>query len=100
MLAHVVRCFEDSNILHVDEGVDPIRDLETIRTELILADLQTVEKRLRSVGKKTKSVAVQAMMRMRGWYGRRSCLQTAHVCRVVFGCRSTDSTMPSLLAVL
>lgn len=62
VLAHVVRCFEDSDILHVDECVDPIRDLETIRTELILADLQTVEKRLMSVGKKTKSVAVQALM--------------------------------------
>lgn len=40
---HVVRCFEDSNIIHVEGGVDPIRDIETIDTELMLADLQTVE---------------------------------------------------------
>ncbi|KAG3083234.1 Ribosome-binding ATPase [Phytophthora idaei] len=55
VIAHVVRCFEDTNILHVDESVDPIRDLETIRTELILADLQTVEKRLTNLAKKKKS---------------------------------------------
>ncbi|CEG49971.1 gtp-binding protein [Plasmopara halstedii] len=56
VIAHVIRCFEDTNIIHVDESVDPIRDLETIRTELILADLQTVEKRLASLSKKKKSV--------------------------------------------
>ena len=56
MIAHVVRCFEDTNILHVDESVDPIRDLDTIRTELILADLQTVEKRLMNAVKKKKLV--------------------------------------------
>lgn len=55
VIAHVVRCFEDTNILHVDNSVDPLRDLETIRTELILADLQTVEKRLANLAKKKKS---------------------------------------------
>lgn len=56
VIAHVVRCFEDTNILHVDESVDPLRDLETIRSELILADLQTVEKRLANLAKKKKCV--------------------------------------------
>ncbi|RLN96928.1 hypothetical protein BBJ28_00027002, partial [Nothophytophthora sp. Chile5] len=55
VIAHVVRCFEDTNILHVESSVDPIRDLETIRTELILSDLQTVEKRLANLAKKKKS---------------------------------------------
>ncbi|KAI9920657.1 hypothetical protein PsorP6_001052 [Peronosclerospora sorghi] len=55
VIVHVVRCFEDTNILHVDASVDPIRDLETIQTELILADLQTVEKRLTNVAKKNRS---------------------------------------------
>ena len=45
-IAHVVRCFEDDNILHVDNRVDPLADIETIETELILRDLETVEKRL------------------------------------------------------
>ena len=44
-LVHVVRCFEDENIVHVDGVVDPLRDMETIAIELILADLETVQKR-------------------------------------------------------
>jgi len=45
-VAHVVRCFEDENIVHVDNRVDPLADIETIETELILKDLETVQKRL------------------------------------------------------
>lgn len=45
-IAHVVRCFEDDNILHVDNRVDPAADIETIETELILKDLDAVQKRL------------------------------------------------------
>lgn len=55
VIAHVVRCFEDTNIVHVDNSVDPLRDLDTIRTELILADLETVERRLAGLAKKKKS---------------------------------------------
>ena len=42
-ILHVVRCFEDSDVIHVDGKVDPLRDVETIDTELMLADLQSVE---------------------------------------------------------
>jgi GTP-binding protein YchF len=52
-IAHVIRCFEDGNIVHVDGSIDPLRDREVINTELILADLDTVAKRL----KKTASLA-------------------------------------------
>ena len=45
-IVEVVRCFEDSNIVHVDGKIDPIRDIETINLELIFADIETVEKRL------------------------------------------------------
>ena len=45
-IAHVVRCFEDENIVHVDGRVDPLADIETIETELVLKDLETVQKRL------------------------------------------------------
>src|SRR5215210_5702561 len=45
-ICHVVRAFEDNNVLHVDELYDPKKDIEVINTELVLADLQTVEKRL------------------------------------------------------
>ncbi len=45
-IVHVVRCFEDSNIVHVDAKIDPVRDIETINLELILADLEVIDKRL------------------------------------------------------
>ena len=45
-IVHVVRCFEDENVIHVDGSVDPARDIETIQTELVLADMETVSKRL------------------------------------------------------
>ncbi len=45
-IVHVVRCFEDSNIIHVDGSVDPIRDIETINLELIFSDLEILEKRI------------------------------------------------------
>src|SRR5437762_9109044 len=45
-IAHVVRCFEDANVIHVAGKVDPISDIEVINTELALADMQSVEKQL------------------------------------------------------
>ncbi len=46
-IIHVVRCFEDDNVVHVSGSVDPLRDIETINTELMLADLDSVEKRVK-----------------------------------------------------
>ena len=54
-IAHVVRCFEDENIVHVDVGIDPIRDRDVINTELLLADLDTVWKRLKKTASMAKS---------------------------------------------
>jgi len=53
-IAHVVRCFEDDNVIHVSNRVDPASDVETINTELALADLETVEKSLQRLQKKAK----------------------------------------------
>jgi GTP-binding protein YchF len=53
-IAHVVRCFEDEDILHVDNRVDPAADIETIETELALRDLETVQKRLDRARKASK----------------------------------------------
>jgi ferrous iron transport protein B len=50
-IVHVVRCFEDADIIHVDGSIDPVRDVETIHLELILADLETCEKRLEKAQK-------------------------------------------------
>ena len=53
-ICHVVRCFTDPNVVHVDGAVNPVRDVETIETELILADLETVDKRLERASKMAK----------------------------------------------
>ena len=53
-IVHVVRCFSDSNITHVDGGVDPIRDIETINTELALADLDSIKTKLERAEKMFK----------------------------------------------
>ena len=50
-ILHVVRCFEDTNVIHVDGSVDPIRDIETINLELIFADLEVLERRMAKVGR-------------------------------------------------
>ena len=54
-IVEVVRCFEDSNVVHVDGSVNPIRDIETINLELIFADMETVNKRIDTVKKKIKA---------------------------------------------
>jgi hypothetical protein len=53
-IAHVVRCFEDDNIVHVNGKIDPAGDIETINTELALADLETCEKAMARVSRKAK----------------------------------------------
>merc|ERR1712127_874496 len=54
-IVHVVRCFEDENVIHVDGSVDPVCDAELINLELALADLAQVEKRLARVKKERKA---------------------------------------------
>src|SRR5579863_6258589 len=53
-IAHVVRCFEDGDVTHVEGRIDPIADIETVETELMLADLDSLERRVDTLGKKAK----------------------------------------------
>jgi len=53
-IIHVLRCFENTNITHVEGSVNPIRDAEIVETELMLADLQSLEKRIEQISKKAK----------------------------------------------
>ena len=53
-IIHVVRCFEDTDVTHVEDKIDPIDDIETIETELMLADLDSLEKRVDTLEKKAK----------------------------------------------
>ena len=54
-IVHVVRCFEDSNVIHVDGSVNPLRDIETINLELIFADLEVLERRISKTARSARS---------------------------------------------
>ncbi len=58
-IIHVVRCFEDSNIVHVDGSIDPLRDIETINLELLFSDLEILERRLAKLVKSVKGDKTQ-----------------------------------------
>ena len=59
-ILHVVRCFEDTNIIHVSGSVNPLRDVDVINTELMLADLESIEKRLDKLRKQAKGADAKA----------------------------------------
>ena len=73
-ICEVVRCFEDSNIVHVDGSINPIRDIETINLELIFADLETVEKRL-DRAKKLIKADKKYQVEIDVWERIQKCLQ-------------------------
>ena len=82
-ILHVLRCFEDNNIVHVDGSVDPVRDKEVVDTELQIKDLETVESRLSKVLKQAASGDKEAkkMAELLGRY--KSALLEGHSCRSV-----------------
>ena len=59
-IVHVVRCFEDANVVHVDGSVDPVRDIETINLELIFSDLEILERRIAKTARAAKNDKKQA----------------------------------------
>src|SRR5438477_8006571 len=63
-IAHVVRCFDDPNVVHVAGKVDPVSDIETINTELALADLESVERQLAKYGQVAQSGGDKAAPRL------------------------------------
>jgi GTP-binding protein YchF len=68
-IAHVLRCFEDGDVTHVEGRVDPVADAETIETELMLADIESIEKRLQNITRKVRggdkeAVQQERLMRM------------------------------------
>ncbi|GIX11487.1 redox-regulated ATPase YchF [Elioraea sp.] len=63
-IIHVLRCFEDPDIAHVDGSIDPIRDAETVQTELMLADLESLEKRLTALTKRARGGDKEAVAQL------------------------------------
>ncbi|MGS4945658.1 redox-regulated ATPase YchF [Meridianimarinicoccus sp. RP-17] len=64
-IAHVLRCFEDDDVTHVDGRVDPVADAETIETELMLADIESIEKRLANLTRKVRGGDKEAVQQER-----------------------------------
>ncbi len=82
-VAHVVRCFEDPNVVHVAGRVDPARDIEVIATELALADLETVERAVARVEKQARSGDKEAKARLAVYERLRAALDAGRPARTV-----------------
>ena len=83
-IVHVVRCFDDPNIIHVDGSVDPVRDIETINLELVLSDLEAVKKRLDKAEKYVKT-------------GEKSYIEEAELLRKLCGALENGKSLRSLM---
>jgi GTP-binding protein YchF len=82
-IAHVVRCFEDDDVVHVAGRLDPLSDIEIINTELSLADLESVERAIERTGKRLKANEKDAKARMAVLERLRACLDEGHRARNV-----------------
>ncbi|MEO0911919.1 MAG: redox-regulated ATPase YchF [Pseudomonadota bacterium] len=82
-IAHVLRCFEDDDVTHVDGRVDPVADAETIETELMLADLESIEKRIQGLTRKIKGGDKDAVDQARLLEAAREALENGKPARSV-----------------
>lgn len=82
-IVHVVRCFENSDIVHVSGKIDPIEDIETINLELIFADIETINRRLEKALKQAKSHDKKALMEVDILNRYKKCLEDGKPARLV-----------------
>ena len=82
-IAHVLRCFEDGDVTHVEGRVDPVADAETIETELMLADMESIEKRLQNIVRKVRGGDKEAVQQERLLKQALSVLEDGKPARVV-----------------
>ncbi len=82
-IAHVLRCFEDGDVTHVEGRVDPVADAETIETELMLADLESIEKRLQNIVRKVRGGDKEAVQQQRLMEAAKAALEAGRPARVV-----------------
>lgn len=82
-IAHVLRCFEDGDVTHVEGRVDPIADAETIETELMLADLESIEKRLQNITRKVRGGDKEAVQQERLLKEAQAMLENGKPARLV-----------------
>ncbi len=82
-IAHVLRCFEDGDVTHVEGRVDPVADAETIETELMLADLESIEKRLQNIIRKVRGGDKEAVQQQRLMEAAKAALEDGKPARTV-----------------
>jgi len=82
-VAHVLRCFEDDDVTHVEGRVDPISDAQTIETELMLADIESIEKRLQGLSRKVRGGEKEAVQQERLLKAALEVLEKGEPARVV-----------------
>ena len=82
-IAHVLRCFEDGDVTHVEGRVDPIADAETIETELMLADLESIERRLQNIVRKVRGGDKEAVAQERLLKAAQAALEQGRPARSV-----------------
>ncbi|MBV1867485.1 MAG: redox-regulated ATPase YchF [Marinosulfonomonas sp.] len=82
-IAHVVRCFEDGDVTHVEGRIDPVEDAQTIETELMLADMESIEKRLQGILRKVRGGDKEAVQQERLLRAALAALENGHPARSV-----------------
>ena len=82
-IAHVLRCFEDGDVTHVEGRVDPVADAETIETELMLADLESIEKRMQNLVRKIRGGDKEAILQERLLNAAKDALENGKPARSV-----------------
>ena len=82
-IAHVLRCFEDKNITHVSDRIDPISDAQTIETELMLSDMENIEKRLLGLTRKVRGGDKEALQQERLLKGAQELLEKGEPARML-----------------
>lgn len=82
-IAHVLRCFEDDDVTHVEGRVDPVADAETIETELMLADIESIEKRLQNITRKVRGGDKEAVQQERLMRAALEALEAGRPARTV-----------------
>ena len=82
-IAHVLRCFEDPDVTHVEGRIDPVADAETVETELMLADLESVERRAQGLVRKVRGGDKEAVQQQRLLDAAKAALEAGRPARTV-----------------
>ncbi|MGI9558842.1 MAG: redox-regulated ATPase YchF, partial [Thermodesulfobacteriota bacterium] len=97
LIVHVVRCFEDGDVTHVDGGIDPARDIATIETELILKDLETLEKREGKLDSQSKGGDKETRKQLESVTELREFVEKGNLARAFEGWREINETQQLFL---